>query len=472
MRKEFFNFVPLVNSKKQIFTFIGYIVFLLLFSISQIYAEIPIEGETLTLERMIGIAVCNNPRTKATWAGAWYSYWNYKQTLSTNDPHLDYIGIADYNRRSIQGEGNSSTLTTYNQDLLLTYLVFDFGVRAATQSSAYFDYVSADFLRDWTVQDVILDTVEAYTDYINAVETIRAREADLADTKLNFEVAQAHYEAGIKNISDALQAKSEYVNNELLLEVARGNEKVAMSNLKTVLALPMMLSIHPQELSPDFAPSEIVFHMDQLLDKAQTQRSDLWSSYALVLEKEQGLQRARADGWPRLNFEWTVGRRSGLTPKENYHTQGALILTAPLYHGYYYERGIRKAYFDLEEQKAFYKEASLNASLDVATNYYNFNTAYKTYMFSVELLSYAEKTYEVTLANYKAGIGGFDDLFNAQGTLTNARNSYIQTKTAWILSLARLIHAIGMLRGDKPLLNPHSKGDFNVQIGNAINKKE
>lgn len=438
-------------------TFIFAVLFLAV--VGEVFCTLPKEGEILSLERMIDIALRNNPKTRETWALTWASYWRYRQTTADNYPYIQYLGIGNYRRVSATEENRTDL--TYNQNLILTYLIFDFGVRAATQKSAFYSFLAANYFRDWTIQNVILDTIERYTMYLDAVESMHAREADLEDAKLNFEVAQAYYEAGVKNVVDALQSKTAFINSELILEEAKGAVEVAMSRLKTTLGLPMTLVIHPQELPKDFVPQEIAFQIEKLLETAIVERSDLWSSYSEILRREADLQRANADGWPTLNLEWNIGRRHGGARREHFHTDAALLLSVPLYRGYFYESGKKRACYDLVAQKAVYDENVLDASLDVSANYWNFKTAYKTYTYSTELLKNAEQSYEVTLANYKAGISGIELLFDAQNALAVARNEHIQTQTQWMLSLARLIHAIGMLNGSGPLfrdLDAQEKG--------------
>lgn len=407
--------------------------------------------EPLSLEMLIDIALRNNPDTAIAWANVRAVKAAHCQNLSDNYVAIEYDGLGERSHISRQ-KAPSATSLSYNQELAISYLLFDFGQRTYSHYSTWYALKSAIYDKNWVIETVVLEVIESYTNYLDAISQLHARFADLEDAKLNFDIADTLYRAGIRTRSDMLQARSDLLEAEIQKDTAEGIVEIRFGELKNALGITQMADIQVQNLPEEFSPYEINDKLDHLLDTAKEYRNDLKAAYASVQQREALYSRAVVDGLPSLNVGWSAGQRTGQKPRENYRTGAEFAVSIPIFQGYFFKNGRRRARAELDREVAVLDNSCQQSALEVVTSYYAFKTAYRTYEGTVEFLKNAEESYEVTLANYKAGVSAFQALSDAQRSLTTARSQHIQAKTAWILSLSRLTYFTGMiLNTNKPV---------------------
>ncbi|GAB4227806.1 MAG: hypothetical protein Tsb0021_04860 [Chlamydiales bacterium] len=409
--------------------------------------------QELTLEMLLDIALRNNPETRSAWANVRRSQGIYCQSLSNNQIAVDYYAYGRYHHLSKKDKKHNYTDYYVDNEIIASYLLFDFGVRKYTHQTTFFALRSAQKFCNWTFQTVMVEVIRRYSEYLDSIETYKVRQADLMDAKMNFEVAEALYDAGVKNRTDMLQARAAYVSTQIQLEVAKGEIQIALGALKNALGVTMDTPIEVKDLPKDFEPYQIHQKVESLINEAHKNRSDLQAGIEAIRQKNAEYCRALSDGYPTMTVEYGYGKKAWHRRyKENYRSDVALTLSVPIYRGYYFKNGVRTAKAALDQEVADYENALSNTAFEVLTNYWTFKTAYETFQYSIEFLEYAQESHDATLASYKAGMGNIQDLFEAQRELASARNAHVRAKTAWILSLANLTYSTGMLQGpDDPL---------------------
>lgn len=411
----------------------------------------------LSLAELVDVALQNHPSTKDAWAQARIAAANLGIAGSAYFPDIVFDGIYQNNRSTGFGQHNgsisnqSSIFASYTTQVSVSYLLWDFGDgRAAGVSSAKFALLAAEWNYSWTVQTVLLGVVQAYYQYLYAKASVGVSEADLRDALVNLKAAEVYHAAGVTTQVDLFQAKAQMAQAELNLATAKGNLGIAYATLANRMGIPPNICFEVFIPEARFS-SHICCDVEQLLEDARCCRSDLASLRASIRAQQEATRQARAQLWPTLTGNF-VG---GTTNLQNVGNVGftystTLDFDVPLFSGFSQINAIRAAEFQIDEQVAAFLIQENAAFLAVVTDYINVKTAEESLIYSREYLEYAEKFYDATLMNYRAGTGSFLDLATAHTTLSNARQQEVQSVTNWFVSLASLAYDRGVLVSSEP----------------------
>ncbi|WP_068469032.1 TolC family protein [Candidatus Protochlamydia phocaeensis] len=340
--------------------------------------------------------------------------------------------------------GTTKTLTS---DLTVSYLLLDFGGREASIEAAKQALYNSNWTHNRQVQQVILSVLQNYYTYKGLDALLKARQSDLKNAQENYESAKALFDAGIRTIVDVLQAQSDLINIELSIVQIEGQKEVAYGNLANALGLPADTRFNTPDIPKDLPLDVVSANVNQLIDQAMKRRPDLAAAYALHEQRKKEVIVARSSGLPTLGSLINLEENNDLmNPSFNNHSLSAsLIVSAPLFNGFYYMNLERQAKEVLRGACANLRNVEIGVTLDVVTSYYNFKTAVKSVKFSQEYLKYSQESYEAAFITYREGISTILDLLNAQRSLANAKAQLIQARTNWAIALSNISFAVGTL---------------------------
>ncbi len=422
------------------------------------------EGRRLDLADLIDIALQNNPLTQETWANAqaaayavgvskshFYPQINLQEVIAyqdcvLDDPCSELAVAAASGGQTVSGSGEGSNITL-NSHLSLSYLLLDFGGRRALLKSAYQALYISDWTHNYQIQQTILSVLQSYYHYIGTRALLRAKEADVENSRVNLEAAQQLYGAGLRTKLDVLQTQADLVNAELNLIDLQGQENIARGILVSSLGIPGTTRLNIPDF-PENAPLDrISVSLDELIAMAKEQRPDLAAAYANHEQKRADIIVARSGGLPKLTLDANI--YSNLYFHHSYLNNhiytGGLTLTIPFFNGFFYDNQTRQARELLRAACAEVRRRELGVILDVITEYYHYQTAVASFKHSEEYLKYSEETYQAALINYRQEMGTILDLLAAQQTLANARAQKVQAHVRWALALANIAFATGVL---------------------------
>lgn len=394
-------------------------------------------GHALDLSAVVNIALCNNPQTREVWAN---SRAQAAQLGVTQGSYLPGLSASLAENRNTPGNAQRS------MGLTLSYLLYDFGARAANLESARQLLASVSATQDSTVQNLFLAAVQAYYQTRASEAAFEAAKVSEQAALESFKAAEARYQAGSATPADQLTARTAYSQATLNRMTASGTMKIAQGNLANILGLDANLTVLlAPPRSPD-APGLQNFeqNVESLIEQARRNRPDLQAAEATVKSAIATADAARAAGKPTLSMTASTSQTSsaGIT------TQGSalgLSVSVPLFSGYAPTYRIRAAEAQIETRKAQMERLRLQVALDVWTAYQNLNTATQNLRTTADLLGSAEQSERVALGRYKAGAGIMLDLLGAQNTLASARVQRIQADLNWNVARATLAQAMGNL---------------------------
>ncbi len=429
-------------------------------------AEAMLNG-ALNLPEVVNLALCNNPQTREAWASA------RVQAAQIGISKASYLPSP-----SLTASGNRSRIDTApsvyqrNLGLSLSYLLYDFGTRAANLENARQLLDAATATQDSTVQAVFLSAVQAFYQTQATLAALNAARESERAAKESFAAAEARYATGSATPADKLQAQTAYSQSTLNRITADGNMKNAKGALANMLGLdanrdvslvaangfsaqqssftnPPKLDVTTPTKGAGYAEEGDalkVFERDvaALIEEARQRRPDIYAATAQVKAAESNVDAARASGKPSISLTASTNQSANAGVISRGSSAG-INLSVPIFSGFAPTYRIRAAEAQVETQKAKLEGLRLKVALDVWTAYQNLTTATQSLRSTADLLNSAEQSERVALGRYKAGVGSMLDVLNAQSALASARQQRIQSTFSWNISRATLAQAMGSL---------------------------
>jgi len=405
------------------------------------------KDKPLSLAEVVDIALYNNPNTKQSWANARVSAAMYGQSLQNFFVQAEID--AEYTRfRAANFFPRSRTIfydTIYDGQLVLSYLLLDFGQTRWTSDAALQSLYNADWTHNRTIQATIQTIMTDYYDYLYQKKLLFAAEQDVINGEVTLAATQEKFNQGIADVSDVSQATTFYLQQKL--NVVNQTQSVHASNMQLINDMGLNA---PTSLFFENYPDKIdLFELDQLnhlIDEAIENRPDLIAAEANIKSNESSLIAAERLKYPVVTSQFDVGRtyhRHGIN--DDYDFAVLFSLTFPVFQGYFIENTIKKARANLELAVAQYEQVKLQLYEDVSNFRSNVNYARESYAYANNYLAAAEENYKVNLQRYKVGTGTIVDVINAQTAVADARAKVATAQNNWYTSIANLAFATGML---------------------------
>lgn len=414
-------------------------------------------GAKWRLTDIIGIALRNNPDTRAAWYAARSAAADFFSQKGTYYPQISGDVSLSHTDRSGQSSTSTSrsssdnSATTFQPALSLSWLLFDFGGRQAAVDEKRQTLLAADFTHNASIQNAVFQVIQAYFRYADAKAVEKAYTTSLHDAAVNLEAAEQRHKEGLATIADVLQAKTALSQARLNLETATGQVQTIRGALATAMGIPANTPYDIADLPLNPPVHQTTEKVDHYIAQAQTNRPDLAAQRSRVEKALAHIRTARSALYPSLVFNDSLdGSIDDQTSKWGNQNTAALMVKIPIFEGYSLRYDELKARQDAENQKAQLDSLAQTVIFQVWSSYFNLQTAAQQVKTSEDLLNSARQSHDVALGRYKAGVGGFLDLLAAQSTLANARAQRVAALANWYISLAQLAQNTGILWRQTP----------------------
>ena len=418
----------------------------------------PMPEGPLDLLVVVDLALCNNPQIREVWANSRV----YAAQFGVNK--ADYLPSANLNGTVTRSEADSNpSVNQRSISVTLSYLLYDFGLRAANLENSRQLLVAASASQDSTVQTIFLAAVQAYYQEQAAIAALDAAVESERAAKESFAAAEARYTAGSATPADKLQAQTAYSQATLNRITAAGNLKNAQGTLANMIGLDANRNVTLVPANTSSIPSDFEGDVNLLIEGARQRRPDLRAAEAQAKAAQSSIDAARADGRPTI----TLAASANQNDITGYNSRGSSIginLNVPIFSGYAPTYRVRAAEAQLDTKNAQLEQLHLQVALDVWTAYQQLTTATQSLRTAADLQKSAEQSESVALGRYKAGVGSMLDVLNAQSALASARQQRIQSAFNWNISRAALARAMGSL--DAGLLQSLSDNSSNAYVKN------
>jgi outer membrane protein len=294
--------------------------------------------------------------------------------------------------------------------------------------------------------------------YFTLVKALRLAQVALDSERLARDEerrAEALYEVGTVARGDVLKARARRAQTQLDRIRAVNQVEIQRSILKQVIGLKP-----DTPLAIETALDEHVTLPDSAASVATALQARPQLSQAVAAERaaRAGLFGARARRLPEVTGSLSVDRAKNTTHVQEvgdgefddsyYATEwfGQVRLTLPVFNGFANEGASRSARGALLEAEAQRRQRELDVAVEVQQAWLSVREAVERIDVAKEGLASAEEDYNFSKGRYDLGAGTFLDLLNAEVTLAQARQSYVEAVADAHVAEAALERAVGERR--------------------------
>ncbi len=414
-------------------------------------------GAPLTLADVLDAALRANPTARASIAEATVAANQFASARGSRFPTFSFVPSLVISQNTT---GNSAAgLTnagaqrvTFSPSINLSYLLFDFGGRSGTVGAARHVADATAFLRDGTVQQVVLTAEQSYFDYQAAVGTNQAQTDNVATATANRDATVGRFLAGLATVADTLQSSTALAQSRVALLSARTALVNARAGIATAMGaradVPFRVATESAPIANDVRVVTTVLteRVDTLIAHALRQRPDIAEATALSAAASDRVHAARSALLPTLQLSAATGRtlaNQNALDGSNYSVQLGLAL--PLFDGGTRHANLEAARAELEATRARADATAISVANSVVTSVEGFRLAADQVTTTDALLTSAIASETVAEGRYREGVGTIVDLITAQAALAAARSQFAQARWGWASSLARLSRDAGVL---------------------------
>lgn len=434
-----------------------------------------------SLGKLLDIALANSPTTRQSWESARQAAARLGQANSSYFPKLttgvtvggsSLYGVYSYQTEDLNSPPGAAAVPSRSRSgpsapsitpqVTLSYLLLDFGARDAAADSARQSMIASNFTFNQSLLNLILQVQTDYYNLDNARSQLKVAESAVDLSKASMEAAEIKERSGLASKTDFLSARQSYASDVFDAEQARAQVASSQATLLKDVGLPANAPVKVAAPEEALLLPEMANTVDQLIDAAMQQRPDLAAKYATLKSQQAALRKAELSYFPTASLSATGQREFYQTETATFSTTGAnqdhrgytdtvtagVAFSVDLFDGLNKVNQVRAARGAVESARADLLSSQLQATGDVWTNFFNYNSNRKQLDYARDWVKSAEESHAATLVGYKSGLNSSLDLLTAQNNLAKGRSALVKARTGLIVSSIQLTVSTG--RGNVP----------------------
>lgn len=416
-------------------------------------AHVPAAAASADVVRFTSLAALTEhalrarPESRSAWLGMLAEAARLDAASAANWPTL--TGQFNFTQsRALSSAGTSApTLNRYGPSLGLSYVLYDFGARAAGIDAQRYHLIATLLIGDRTLQDIVAEVESAYFAVLAARALVEAQAQQETALRTSLDAVEVRLRGGLAARADTLRARAALAEAELARQAAERDHAKALVTLKQAagVAQRQTLALDWETVPP--AALDAATLLADLLTEAERQRPDLHALRAATARARAEAARARAARWPTVSLAANTGRTFFLEDDRNPSTtyNVGVTLSVPLFDGGRLAAEARAAERDADRLEADVATQQSLIARAVAEAYHDVRHA-QAQREGVELqFDSARESANAAQARYTAGVGSLLELLTAQADLARARQARAQADSDWLAAFSRLNHALGRL---------------------------
>jgi len=419
---------------------------IIIFSMVLFFVNPVVKGQDTawTLQTCIDYALKENIQVQKTELTNNSNLVYEKQSRAQRFPSLNAsIGQNFYwNKSDTAGNGfNGSNRTLYSMNSSMP-LYNGFKINNKIKQSEI-NFKSGQYNLEATKESISLNVLNAYLQVLYAEELVKTNEVQLQSTNEQLKLADQRMSIGLIAKSDYMQVKSQFATENFNLANAKSQLITDRLNLMQIMQYPVSDSF--KIFHPDLG-SLIVFQKKPDKDSIYNVAMDIKPQIkSAALNKESALlgeKIAKADYWPKLSLDASLGTNYTSLNNSNYSNQVnqylqpffGLSLGIPIYQNRLVKTeveiakiGMANAELDELNTKTLLRQNIEQASVDVTT-------AQIKYDASMEQYNAAHESYVLASEKFSNGLINSVDYTIQKTNLNVAESQLLQAKYNLIFS--------------------------------------
>lgn len=397
----------------------------------------------ITLEDCIKFALGNNPKIRAAIEEISASDARIKQSWSNYFPNLNWTTNGAKTRNLLFSDAIGARDATYTLYYLgqisVSQMIYDFGVTQNQVTIKKLAYKSAQETLTSVVNEVIMQTKNAYYSLLLAYDDKKVKEDNVNKFELFYNQARAYYEIGTNPKVDVTIAEVNLSNAKLQLIQADNQVDVAMANLNNVMGLPYMTKFNVQERLK-YADCDIT--LEEAMSIADESRPDLKVAKLQVEQARQQLKLMKKQYLPKITAQgsYAIG---GAQPTKSYGYSFGGYLDFPTVNGMLINQQIKEAKANYSKQMANATSTENDIRLEIQKAYLSLVEKKNQIPVAFLGMKQAKENYDISFGRYKVGEASPTELKDAQVSYLNSQISYYNALYQFNSAKAGLEKAIG-----------------------------
>jgi outer membrane protein len=451
------------------------------------------------LAELIDIAERNNPDTRVAWERARQAAAAVGLSESAYYPFLVASAAAGYDRAfipfptltanpthpslsNVRITGGGSLVTeaqVYRGELNAKWLLLDFGERSAVVAASREQLMMANVGFNGTHQKIVFQVTDRFYQLGTARQQVLVSQSALEAAQTVEQAVQARIDNGLATKPELLQAQQQTAQTAFDVEATTGAESDARVALVESIGLLPTVPLHVADLGQRSTSEQTNGSVDELIERALSQRPDLVAKLANVRAKHDGIRKVRAEYYPKVAID-AHATETELDVSINHSdyfgdrrpTLGVfLTASVPIFDGFARDRQMDMAKAELRAAENELAGARDSAVREVWKAYTDFKTALRKQESAAKLVTASQNAFDAVLESYKNGLSIYPEIVSAQRNLASARSVSHDTQAAIYTAASALALSTGDLaRPSSGVTRPIQKSPRPIQAVTPFSK--
>jgi len=409
-------------------------------------------AEKLTLKECIDMALKNQPTIRAAQENIRAGQGRETQAASPYFPQLTASTGYSESHAPLGGAFGDSTTKSYTTSLSLSQTLYDFGKTGNAYDAAKLGTLSLERDAERISQEVVLNVKQSYYALLAAKKLVEVAQKTIEQTESHLKQAEAFFRAGSKPRYDVTRAEVEVNNANLGLINAKNGVRIR------TIALNNAMGIDPgraTEIVEELPSVPVLPSLDKAQADALQNRPDMKRMEADIEAARARLTAERSNYLPTLSanaaYNWANGTTEmgpflGTMFKGDVQNSwnAGIMLTLPLFQGGLTAGRVAEARANLlalEAQRDAMKQSIL---LEVNQAFADLESAAARVEVMEKTLQKARENLDIAQGRYKAGVGPYIEVTDAQLSSVNSETDHIKALYDYHLAIAQLQKAMGI----------------------------
>jgi outer membrane protein len=409
-------------------------------------------AERLSLKDCIETALKNQPAIRVARENVRAGQGRETQAASPYFPQLTASTGYSENHSPMGGAFLGGSITkTYTTSLSVNQTLYDFGKTGNAYDVAKLGTQSTERDAERISQEVVLNVKQSYYALLAAKKLIEVAQKTIEQTESHLKQAEAFFRTGSKPRYDVTRAEVEVNNANLGLINAKNGVRIR------TIALNNAMGIDPgrsTEIVEELPAVPLLPTLEQAQSDALQNRPDMKRMEADIAAARARLTAERSNYLPTLSanaaYNWAngtseLGQFMGTPIKGDVQNSwnAGIMLTLPLFQGGLTTGRVAEARANvlaLEAQRDAMKQSIL---LEVNQAFADLESAAARVEVMEKTLQKARENLNIAQGRYKAGVGPYIEVTDAQLSSVNSETDHIKALYDYHLAIAQLLKAMG-----------------------------
>jgi len=392
-------------------------------------------GNSISWEDCIKEAASNNPELIASRERLNQTRLSRVSTRSGLLPQVNASLSTDRSKSS-----GSDTSASYGYSVRGQQLLFD-GMKSFNElSAASANIASAECSYQATSADIRLKLRTAYIQLLRSQELVKIAQDIAKRRKQNAEMVRLRYEAGREHRGSLLSAQADSARAELESVQAGRSLTIAQRQLARELGRTETAPVSAEGLisAPDISGS------DTNLTAIAAQTPSVREYAARRLAAGYNVKSAKADFYPQVNADASLGRSSSTWPPEENHWSAGVSLSLPLFDGGNRRARLASAKSAYRQTEADERSIRTGELVSLESTFIQLQNAVDSVAVQKKFLEATEERSTISQAQYSSGLTSFDAWTIIEDSVVNARKSFLDTKANAMIAEANWMSVKGV----------------------------